>query len=72
MPEPPVPEAAADPSLPPLQLTLEVVKVAETAFGSVIVTSSVSVHPLASVVVTVYVPAVNPLAVATTAPELQA
>ena len=72
MPEPPIPEAAASPSFPPLQLTLEVLKVAETAFGSVMVTSSVSVHAFASVVVTVYVPAVNPVAVATVAPELQA
>ena len=36
--------------------------------GSVMVTSSVSVHPFASVAVTVYVPAVRPVAVAEVPP----
>ena len=42
------------------------------AVGWVMVTVSVSVHPFASVAVTVYVPAVRPEAVAVDAPEDQA
>ena len=65
VPVPPVAEAVAEPSLPPLQLTFVGVPMeATTAVGSVIVTDSVSVHPLASVTVTVYVPAVKLDAVA--------
>ena len=65
VPVPPDPDAVADPSFPPLQLTLVGVPIeTDTAVGSVIVTSSVSVHPFASVIVTVYVPAVSPEAVA--------
>ena len=51
---PPDPAAVAEPSLPPLQLTLvELEMEATTAVGSVIVTLAVSVQPLASVAVTV-------------------
>jgi hypothetical protein len=51
---PPEPDAVADPSEPPLQLTLvEELMLAVTAVGSVIVTDTVSSHPLASVTVTV-------------------
>ena len=51
---PPDAEAVAEPSLPPLQLTLlsNEMDAARTA-GSVIVMVSVSVHPFASVTVTV-------------------
>ena len=64
-PVPPVADAVAAPSLAPLQLVFVGVPIAATrAVGSVTVTDSVSVHPLASVTVTVYVPAVKPDAVA--------
>jgi hypothetical protein len=71
VPVPPVAEAVADPSLPPLQLTLvdEVIDTLTEVAGSVMVTVSVSSHPLASVTVTVYVPADKPLTVAPV-PEL--
>ena len=60
--------AEAAPSLPPLQLTLPSLLVATvSSVGSVMVTVLVAVHPLASVVVTVYVPALNPLIAAVVA-----
>ena len=50
--------------LPPLQLTLDwEVAVAVKIEGWVIVTLAVAEHPLASVTVTVYVPADKPLIV---------
>jgi hypothetical protein len=50
---PPVAEAVAPPSLPPLQLTLLSTRAEETSsVGSVMVTEEESVHPLASVMVT--------------------
>ncbi len=65
---PPVAEAVASPSLPPLQLTLSVYAVAATSTaGSVIVTEAESVQPLASVTVTLYVPAARPVTVAVVA-----
>ena len=48
-----MPAAVAVPSLPPLQLTLVEDMLTDNAVGSVIVTVSVSVHPLPSVAVTV-------------------
>ena len=53
MPVPPDPEAVAVPFAPPLQLVFVELIVTLTAVGSVIVTDSVSEHPLASVAVTV-------------------
>jgi len=65
VPVPPDPDAVADPSLLPLQLTSVGVPIeTDTAVGCAMVVDSVSVHPLASVTVTVYVPAVRPVAVA--------
>ena len=70
---PPVALAVASPSDPPLQLTSSSTVVdATTAAGSSIVTLSVSVHPLASVAVTVYVPAASPVMVAPVPLLLQA
>ena len=54
---PPLTERSIDPSDPPLQLTFICVDEREMDVGSEIVTDSVSVHPLASVTVTEYVPA---------------
>ena len=54
VPVPPVADELAVPLVPPLQLMLVLVMLATTAVaGSVMVTASVSVHPLASVTVTV-------------------
>ncbi len=72
VPVPPAPNADAEPLLPPLQLTLFTVVLAVTAVGWVMVTLVVAVHELASVAVTVYVPAVNPEVVAPVALLLQA
>ena len=59
---PPLAVTLAVPSLPPKQLTGVEVHEAETDDeGSVTIASQVAVHPFASVTVTVYVPAVNPL-----------
>src|SRR5690242_6591897 len=58
---PPVGVITTDPSAAPLQVTLVEVAVAERTGGSVIVTSTVVVQPLASVTVKVYEPAVNPV-----------
>ena len=70
---PPLPDAVALPSLAPLQLALvELVMLADTAVGSVIVTVSVSVQLLSSSTVTVYVPAASPVMVALLEPVLQA
>ena len=70
---PPVADAVAPPSFPPLQLTLLSTTVAATSTaGSSTTTVSVAVHPFASVAVTVNVPAVNPVAVAVVAPVFQA
>lgn len=61
---PPVTSTVALPSLPPLQLTLDwlLMDVLNTTFGSVMVTLDVVVQPFASVVVTVYMPAVSVVA----------
>ena len=64
VPVPPDPDAVAVPSAAPLQPALVEEMLTATAVGSAMVTSSVSVHPFASVAVTVYVPAVSPEAVA--------
>ena len=59
---PPVADAVADPFDPLLQLTwLFTTPVATSEAGSVIVTEAESVHPLASVIVTLYVPAITPV-----------
>ena len=65
VPVPPVPAAVAAPFAPPKQETLvEALIVTETALaGCVIVTVAVSVQPLASVTVAVWLPAVSPAAV---------
>ena len=68
---PPDPAPVAVPSLAPVQLTLVTVVEAVSKVGSDIRTVSVSVHPFASVTVTVNVPAVNPVAVAVVAPVFQ-
>jgi len=72
VPVPPVELAVADPLLPPKQLMLVTDVVATNAAGWVMATVAVAVHELASVAVTVYVPAVNPDAVAPVALLLQA
>ena len=55
---------------PPLQDTFVCAAVAVLiAVGCVIVKFLVAVHPLASVTVTVYVPALNPVAVAAVPPD---
>ena len=69
---PPEAVAVAAPSFPPLQLTLSSRDaVATRTVGSVIVMVVVSVHPLASVTVTVYVSALTPVIEAVVAPVLQ-
>jgi hypothetical protein len=61
---PATPLIVAVPLLPPGQLTLVAVSgLAVMAEGAVIVTLQVVVHRLASVTITVYVPAVKPTAV---------
>ena len=68
---PPEPKALAIPLLPPLhEVLFEDVK-ADNADGSEIEIVSKSLHPLLSVTVTVYKPAVNPLTVAELPPVLQ-
>lgn len=64
----------AAPSVPPLQLTFveEVIDTVTAVAGWVMLTVSVSVQPLASVTVTVYVPADRPVAVADEPPPLHA
>ena len=57
---PPVAVTLAVPLLPPKQLTGVALHVAANCAGSVTIDSQVAVHPLASVTVTVYVPAVKP------------
>ena len=60
----------AEPLDPPLQDTFVCAAVAVMiVVGCVIVKVLVAVHPLASVTVTVYVPALNPVAVAAVPPE---
>ena len=63
---PPDANTVADPSVPPLQETFVCADIfAERAVsGSVIVTVLGIVHRFASVTVTVYVPAIKPVAVA--------
>jgi hypothetical protein len=56
------------PVFPPKQSTGEEVADAASTGGSVIVTDAVVVHPFASVTVTVYDPAINPVAVAPVPP----
>ena len=73
VPVPPVEVAVAEPLAPPLHNTFVCAEIdADTAVGCVIVTVADAVHPLASVAVTVYAPAANPVAVAPVAPLLQA
>ena len=64
----------AAPSVPPLQLTFveEVIDTVTAVAGWVMLTVSVSVQPLASVTVTVYVPADRLVAVADEPPPLHA
>ena len=62
---PPTADAVACPFSPALQLTLaSTIADAVSVAGSLMVTEAVSVHPLSSVMVTVYVPAARPVAVA--------
>ena len=68
---PPVAEAVAAPSLPPLQLTLSSTCAATTAGRFSNCYEVESVQPLASVTVTLYVPAVSPVMVADVATLLQ-
>lgn len=71
VPVPPVAEAEADPLLPPLQLTLlKAPALIVTAVGWVMTIEAVVEHPLSSLTVTVYVPAVNPVFVAAEPPPL--
>ena len=68
---PPVAEAVAAPSMPPLQVTLESIAVdACKTVGSVIVTISVSLKPMLSVTVIEYMPATTPLMVDVVSPLL--
>ncbi len=60
----------AVPFVPPLQLTFVAVAVAEIAVGCVTVTEAVAVQPLASVSVTLYVPATRPVRSCVVAPLL--
>ncbi len=70
---PPVAVTVAEPLFPPLQVMLFCPEIkAVKAVGCVIVTLVVRVQPFASVTVTVYVPAVNPVAVAAVCPPVQA
>ena len=65
---PPVP-LAVDVVLPPLQLMVPVVRLPVRAVaGSVMLAVLVELHPFASVIVTVYCPAVRLLAVAVEPP----
>ena len=65
VPVPPVPAAVAVPSEAPMQETFvhALIVTATALAGCVIVTVAVSVQPLASVTVTVWLPAVSPAAV---------
>src|ERR1700687_2739489 len=58
---PPAGVMTTEPVAPPLHSTLVWVKVAVSAGGSVIVTLTVAVHPLASVIVNVCKPAFSPV-----------
>ena len=68
---PPEASAPATPSFPALQLTLSVANAMVIVPAEVITVEAVSVHPLASVAVTVYVSAVSPVIVAVVAALLQ-
>ena len=59
---PPLPAMVTVPELPPKQSTLvcALILPETTVAGSVMVTSTVVVHPFASFTVMVYVPAANP------------
>ena len=59
----------ADPFVPPLQATFVCDVPTVNAAGCVTVYDLVAVHPLASVTVTVYVPAASPVAVAPVPPD---
>jgi len=73
VPVPPVADAVADPLAPPKHETFVGVPIDATkAVGCVMVVVSVSVQPLASVIVTVYVPAANPELIAAVPPLLHA
>ena len=74
VPVPPLPEAVRLPSLPPLHVALlfTVIEAITDVAGSIIVTSSVPSHPLLSVAVTVYVPAVKLEIVSVVAPVVHA
>ena len=70
---PPAPLTVAEPLFPPLQLIFVfTTELAVNAVGSVIVTLDALVHELASVIVTVYVPAATPVIEAVVAELLQA
>ena len=71
VPVAPVTLAVAVPSEPPRQLTLSVANAMVIVPAEVIIVEAVSVHPLASVAVTVYVSAVSPVIVAVVAALLQ-
>ena len=58
---PPLADTVAVPLLPPKQLTGVAEQIAVNSDGVPTVDEQVAVHPFASVTVTVYVPAVNPL-----------
>jgi len=69
VPDAPVTVAVAEPLLPPLQLTLTPVTETESVQVMLLtVPLDETVQPLASVTVTVYVPAVKPDAVEVVAP----
>ena len=58
---PPVTVKSTVPLLPPLQLTFPATALADSTANSVTSTEVVAVHPLVSVTVTSYVPAVKPI-----------
>ena len=68
---PPETLTLAVPFEPPLQLVDVAVAIKLNAVGSVTTTVAVAVHELASVAVTVYVPAVRPVIVEDDPPEFQ-
>ena len=70
---PPFEEAVAPPSAIPLHVTFKSTMVeAVNITGSVTVSELVEVHPLLSVIVTLYVPAITPVIEAVVAALLQA
>ena len=59
---PPVAVTAADPFVPPLQFIAVVAVLSERTLGCSIVVVEIELHPFASVIVTLYAPAVNEFA----------